>query len=72
MHIPVMKRVQSSHIDKMGYDHDRFEFHVHFKDGTRVKYLAVPLTVADMVRNAASPGRALLSHVKETFRYLHY
>ncbi|TXH12413.1 MAG: KTSC domain-containing protein [Hyphomicrobiaceae bacterium] len=56
-----MKRVYSSHIDKIGYNPASQEFHVEYQKGKTSIYRGVSPDDAKSVLEAASVGSALKS-----------
>lgn len=62
-----MKRVYSSHIEKIGYRPDSQELHVHYDTGKKAKFKGVPKGIADKVLGAASIGEAMHAHIRNKF-----
>jgi KTSC domain len=62
--MPTMRNVYSSHIDKVGYDSERQEFHVHWQTGRKSIYSNVPPPVAHQILGSASFGSAITSMLK--------
>ncbi len=66
---PVMREVYSSHVNRVGYDHQAQELHVEWDTGKRSVYSAVPPHVADSTMNAWSVGKALIEQVKPVYEH---
>ena len=68
-----MKTVFSTHIAQVGYDTDKSQLHVVFKDGKHAVYKGITPKTADSVLHAPSIGLALNEFVKKPghlFEYL--
>ena len=67
-----MRRVFSSHVDRIGYDEDAGELHVHFSNGSTGFYAGVSGEDARSVLTAPSIGEELHRTVrgKYGFSYL--
>lgn len=57
--MPEMRRVFSSHVDRVGHDEETGELHVHFSNGSEGVYADVPPEVARSVLSAPSIGQEL-------------
>ena len=60
-----MRKIYSSHIDEVGYDADRQEFHVHWQTGRKSIYSNVPPQLAHTILNASSVGEMVSSALKK-------
>ena len=67
--MPEMRSVFSSHINRIGYDSEAGELHVHFYDGSEVVYADVPGHVAQNVLTAPSIGEALHGNIRGRFGF---
>jgi hypothetical protein len=56
---PDMRNVYSSHVDRIGYDPDSGELHVHWSNGSTGFYGGVPPEKARSVLTAPSIGQEL-------------
>lgn len=63
-----MKRVYSSHIDRVGWDDEAGQLHVHFSNGTEGFY-EVPVEVARSVLQAPSIGEELHRVVRGSYGF---
>lgn len=59
-----MRRVYSSHVDKIGHDPALNELHVEYSDGKKSVYAGVDADKAKLVMGSESIGKALHQHVK--------
>ena len=62
-----MHRVESSNVDRMGYDPDARELVVEFKNGGRYVYFEVPPAVYGALEQAPSVGRYLANSVQPNY-----
>ncbi len=67
--MPEMIYVDSSNIEKVGYDDENQELHVQFLSGGYYIYHGVPRAVFDEMMNAPSKGSYLNREVKGRFQY---
>ena len=63
------KSVFSSHVDTVGYDSDRNEMTVTWKNGRVSVYAGVDEDTALQVANAPSVGQALHNDIKPNYRH---
>jgi len=62
--MPEMRRVFSSHVEEIGYDAEKQELHVKYRDGRTSVHDGVSQATADRVLSAPSIGTALHQHVR--------
>ncbi|MGE4284759.1 MAG: DUF87 domain-containing protein [Clostridia bacterium] len=60
---------QSSNVARFNYDNQSQTLTVEFKNGGMYNYFDVPEHIYDGLKNAASVGKYLNSHVKRSYRY---
>jgi KTSC domain len=60
--------LQSSHLDRIGYDADAQMMHVIFKDGSHYAYHNVPHRTFSQLLKADSPGEHFREHIKPNHR----
>jgi hypothetical protein len=56
--------MQSSYLDRIGYDQEHKALHVVFKDGAHYTYHNVPHEKFSALLKADSPGRHFTEHIK--------
>jgi hypothetical protein len=66
---PDMKRVFSSHIERVGFDEESGELHVHFSNGSEGYYHGVDPADARSVLSAPSIGEELHRTVRGSYRF---
>lgn len=62
-----LKPVESSNLTHIGYDADKYELHIQFKDGKRHVYKGVPRETFDHMMVAPSKGKFFHAHVRHKF-----
>ena len=67
--MPEMTYVDSSNIEQIGYDSDKTELHVVFKDGSLYVYNDVPVQIYEELLGAPSKGSYLNREVKGVYNY---
>lgn len=65
-----MIAVTSSNLEAVGYEPRDSSLLVHFKNGTRYKYLNVPQATFDALMRAPSKGRYFNGNIKDTFQFI--
>jgi hypothetical protein len=63
------KSVFSSHVDEIGYDSDKQELTVTWKNGRMSAYEGVDEQTAHQAANAPSVGQFLHSEIKPNYRH---
>lgn len=66
---PTMKNVFSSHVQRVGYDEETGELHVHFSNGHEGFYQGIPPEVARDVLTAPSIGQELHRTVRGSYGF---
>lgn len=64
-----MRRVFSSHVDRVGYDEDASELHVHWSNGSTGYYAGVSAEDARSVMSAPSIGEELHRTVRGKYGF---
>lgn len=67
--MPEMQFVDSSNVEQLGYDADRMELHVLFKNGALYVYSDVPAPVFEDLLVAPSVGSFLNREIKNVYSY---
>lgn len=67
--MPDMTYVESSNLEQIGYDRDKSELHVIFKDGSLYVYSDVPVQIYEGLLVAPSKGSYLNREVKGVYHY---
>lgn len=67
--MPDMTYVESSNLEQIGYDSDKSELHVIFKDGSLYVYSDVPVQIYEALLVAPSKGSYLNREVKGVYNY---
>lgn len=63
------KSVYSSHVDQVGYDSDKQELTVTWKNGRVSAYEGVDEQTAHQLANAPSVGQMIHSEIKPNYRH---
>ena len=63
-----MRAVYSSHVDEIGYDSEKSEFHVKYQTGDTHVYEGVPPDKAAIVETAPSIGKALHAEIRGKYK----
>lgn len=63
------KSVYSSNVDQVGYDSDKQELIVHWKNGRVSAYERVDEQTAHQLANAPSVGQMIHSEIKPNYRH---
>ena len=69
MNLPEMKKVNSSSIDKIGYDAEQQELYIHFKRSGLYVYRNVPEIEFTSLMDASSHGKYLNMHIKNLYQH---
>jgi hypothetical protein len=64
-----MISVQSSNMDKIGYDEVKQELFIRFKNGSTYKYNGVPASIWEELQSSESKGKYLNANVKGEYRF---
>ena len=67
--LPSMTPVVSSNVDKVGYDMEKKELHVLFKNGSHYIYAAVPIDAYRAFLGAESVGSHFAQHIRGKFTH---
>ena len=65
-----MKAVNSSMVNRLGYDEASRELHVEFKSGSVYKYTNVDSSVYEVIVKSESIGKAINSELKDKYEYI--
>ncbi len=65
MTTPVLHKVESSYLNRAGYDPDKEEFFVEFKDGKVWRYFEVTAEENQAFWDAESQGKFFIAHFKK-------
>jgi hypothetical protein len=65
--VTVSQPVNSSAVDRLGYDENTRVLNVEFQDGSAYMYFNVPPVTADAIINASSVGEVLNDRVRWAF-----
>ena len=64
-----MQWVDSSNLEQVGYDEDKMELHVGFKNGSSYVYTGVPPEIFDQLLGAPSKGSFLNREIKDVYTF---
>jgi hypothetical protein len=67
--MPEMTPVKSSLIKAIGYNDEKEELHVEFKNGSEYLYQGVPQGTYEALANANSVGAFFAANIKNTFEF---
>ncbi len=66
-HDIIMNSVESSNIEKIGYNEHTRILEVQFKNGKRYRYSGVPVDIFKSLRESPSKGHFLSAHIKKFY-----
>lgn len=64
-----MQKVTSSNVEEVGYDEEKQELLILFKNGSFYAYLGVPESEFQELVNSESVGKYLAAKIKPTYAY---
>lgn len=70
MQVVDMQWVDSSSLEKVGYDEDKLELHIVFKSGSSYVYRDVPPHIFDQLIEAPSKGSFFNREVKNVYEFI--